>query len=546
MASRLEVQVGRPWTGLGGAYARGELNALRWYAGNWQDPDAWRTRAREVAECFTPDARARSVELLDAPARATREKLRRVAAGDGFMVSTGQQPGLFTGPGYTLLKALSTVALARWLEGLLTVPVVPVFWVASEDHDWAEVDHVDLVGADNELHRVSLPEPAGAGAQPLHRLPLGTGVESALDEFAGLLPQTEFTSEYLEVLRETWRPGVTINDGVRTTLGSLLGDHGVAFLDAADPVLKGRSVPVLEAELRGARAHEAGLAARGAELHASGWPLQVPILEEGVNLFVEGPAGRERLYRNGEVFRLRKSGTPLAMDDLFARLRSEPSTISPNVLLRPVVEASVLPTLGFVTGPGETAYHAQLAPLFASHATPQPLVFPRFSVTLVEGKVAKALDNLDLDVASLAHPVHELMARLAREEMPEPVTRALAELRTALDRGTAELVEASRPVDPTLAGPVSHARSVTLAALRGTERKILQAVKRRNETRLQQLEKARVHLFPRGAPQERVTSPLYYLVRYGPSLLEELLEHFARNLPAPGPADYVASSATPE
>ena len=122
------------------------------------------------------------------------------------------------------------------------------------------------------------------------------------------------------------------------------------------------------------------------------------------------------------------------------------------------------------------------------------------------------------------------MARLAREEMPEPVTRALAALRTALDRGTAELVEASRPVDPTLAGPVGHARSVTLAALRGTERKILQAVKRRNETRLQQLEKARVHLFPRGAPQERVTSPLYYLVRYGPSLLEELLEHFARKL----------------
>ena len=319
MASSIEVQVGRPWKGLGGAYVRGEPDALRWFPGNWQDPDAWRARARDVAERFAPAARARAVEMMEAPTRATQEKLQRVASGDGFIVSTGQQPGLFAGPGYTVFKALSAVALARWLEALLDMPVVPVFWVASEDHDWAEVDHVDLVGVDNELHRVTLPQPVGAGAQPLYRMPLGPGVGSALDELAGFLPQTEFTPAYLEVLREAWRPGIAINDGVRTTLGRLLGGHGIALLDAADPLLKARSVPVLEAELRGAGTHEAGLAARGAELLAAGWPLQVPILEGGVNLFVEGPEGRERLYRSGKAFRLHKSGTPLALDDLLAR-----------------------------------------------------------------------------------------------------------------------------------------------------------------------------------------------------------------------------------
>ena len=535
MAVNLEIRVGRPWGGLGGAYARGEPGALRWFAADWRDPEAWRERARRLGERFDRDARVRILSALRAPDPGTRAKLERIAAGEGCLVTTGQQPGLFAGPCHTLFKALSAIALARWLEDQLDAPVVPVFWVASEDHDWAEVDHAELPGVDNELHRIQLAAPAGAGERPLHRLPLGAELEEALAAMAKLLPETEFTVIYLELLRRAWRSGVTLDAGVSETLAELLGGHGLALVDAADPALKAASAPVLAAAARAAGRDERVLAARAAALRDAGWEPQVPVLEGGVNLFLEGPAGRERVYRHDRGFRLRKSDTRLGAEELLARIQGRPDTVSPNVLLRPVVEAAVLPTVGYVAGPGESAYHAQLAPLFEAHDLLQPLVFPRLSATLIEGKIAKALDKLGLEPEALARPMDELAGELVRAEMPPEVQGALDGLRGTLARGTDALVAAVRDVDPTLQGPLQRARSVALDAFGEAERKILQAVRRRSETLIQQLDKARTHLFPRGVPQERVVSPFYYLARYGPELLDELLARFAETLPAEEP-----------
>ena len=352
MPVNLEIRVGRPWGGLGAAYARGDEAALRWFPADWRDPEAWRERARIVRERFDRDALERAVSALHAPTEEVRRSLTRVVEEGGFLITTGQQPGLFTGPLYAIHKALSAVALARWLEGVLEAPVVPVFWIASEDHDWAEVDHADLIGVDNELHRMRLTAPPRAGELPLSRLPLGPDIEAAVDSMGELLPQTEFSPHYLNLLRRCWRPGVTLPEGVRETLEGLLGPFGMAFVDAADPALKAASRGVLETEVRSAEVHERGLAARAADLQAAGWSVQVPVLERGVNLFVEVPAGRERLYREGDEFHV-KAGARLSLDELMGRLREDPATVSPNVLLRPVVEAATLPTIGYVSGPSE-------------------------------------------------------------------------------------------------------------------------------------------------------------------------------------------------
>lgn len=530
MSVNLEIMVGRPWHGLGAAYARGEEAALHWYPADWRDPDAWRARARVVGEQFDKDSRARAVSILGAPTEEVRLALDRVVEEEGFLITTGQQPGLFTGPLYTIYKALSAVALARSLEGVLDAPVVPVFWISSDDHDWAEVDHADLIGVDNELHRVHVTAPERAGEMPLYRLPVGPDIEVAVAEMAELLPQTEFTTRYIDLLRGCWRAGVTLPDGVRATLEEILGHFGMAFVDAADPKLKAESRGVIEHELRSAEEHEQDLRARAGELHAAGWSVQVPVLQGSVNVFIEGPAGRERLYRDDGEYRV-KSGSRFSLDGVLERLREDPQSVSPNVLLRPVVEAVTLPTLGYVSGPSETAYLAQLAPLFVSHGVSQPIVFPRFSATMVERKVGKVLEKLSLEVAGLARPLHEITGGLAREDMPEGVKRSLGEIRETLDREGASLVDAARPVDPTLKGPIEHARSVSLDGWSEAERKIMQAVKRENETRFQQVEKARLHLFPDGVPQERLVNVFYYLVRYGSPLLEDLLDRFFEHLP---------------
>lgn len=543
-AINLDIRVGRPWGGLGGAYVRGEANALRWYPADWRDPAAWRDRARLIGARFDRAARERAVACLHAPTDDVRRALQRVVDENGFVVTTGQQPGLFTGPLYTLHKALSTVALARWLEGIVDAPVVPVFWIASEDHDWAEVDHADLVGVDNELHRLRLAAPPRAGELPLHRIPAGPDLDEAVERVAQLLPPTEFTPQYLDLVRRGWKAGATLPEGVMDMLSGLLGPLGLALVDAGNPALKTASVPILEDAARRAEEHEGVLAARVAELAAAGWGAQVPVLEGGVNLFLEGPSGRERLYRQDGGFRLRHAGTAVGLDELVARLHAEPGLVSPNVLLRPVVEAAVLPTIGYVAGPAETAYLGEIGPLFESHWIVQPLVFPRFSVTLIERKVGKVLEKLSMEPTALARPLHEIAGELAREDVPADVRRALDELRGSLEKGTAALLEAAKPVDPTLKGPIERVRGVATDALADAERKIVQAVKKQGEITVQQVEKARLHLYPDGVPQERLTNPLYFLARFGPELLTELLDRFLAAMPTGEPTPAMAPPAT--
>ena len=475
---------------------------------------------------FHRSARERVETLIRAPSEAARKKLDRFMEEGGYLVTTGQQPSLFGGPMYSLYKALSALKLAEAVEPVVGRPVLPLFWVGSEDHDWAEADHTYLLDPQNDLHTFRVPEQAGALHRPLFRVPLEDGLDSVTSSFAEALPETDFSPELLERLRSAFGRGRTLSDGFVELLESLLGHLPILFAEAHDPALKEASQALLFRELEEAESHEALLSRVASHLEMEGYALQVPILEGGVNLMFEGPAGRDRLFRNGSDFRLSRAETVLSGDELRAMTRDDPSLLSPNVFLRPVVESALFPTLAYVAGPGEMAYFAQIRELFHAHEIRMPVIVPRHSATLLEGKVEKVLDKFHLTVESLNRPHHELAGEIAREEVPDEIRRALGELRGAVGKGAGTLLKAARDVDPTLKGPVTQARNTAFSAFDEAERKILQAVKRQNEIALTQLEKAQQNLFPLGQPQERVMNPFYYLTRYGPDLIGKLLDAF--------------------
>lgn len=532
----LDIRVTRPaGPPLVQAYLAGDPAVLDFYRGAFSRIEAYREKAAEVDTRFGRDARERAARALIVPAGGDDERVRRFVEEGGYMVTTGQQPGLFGGPLYSVYKGLTAIQLARTLEAELGRPVLPVFWVASEDHDWAEANHTCIVGVDNELYCPALDAPDPSVHPPLHRIPSGPGVDALLGEFLARLPGTDFSEPYTELLRRAATPDATLPEAFSAILQALLGPLGMYFTDAAHPVLKEASLPLLLSELERGAAAEATLAATGERLTAMGHPLQVALMDGGVNLFLEGPAGRERLYREGEGFRLRVSGLQLDADDVRARVEADPSVLSPNVLLRPVAESVVFPTLSYVAGPGETAYFAQLADYFEFHGVRMPVIHPRFGATVLESKVRKVLEKFSLDVGGLARPFHEVAAEIARDEVPEPVRRALGTLRAALGKGVGELQEAVKSVDPTLKGPVQHVRSQAFAALDDVERKVLHALKRENEIALAQLEKAQLHLFPTGKPQERAMNPFYYLTRYGGAFLDGMLERFTVSLDGTAP-----------
>ncbi|MFC1661607.1 bacillithiol biosynthesis cysteine-adding enzyme BshC, partial [Gemmatimonadota bacterium] len=448
----------------------------------------------------------------------------------GYFVTTGQQPGLFSGPLFSLYKALTALRLAEALEPILHRPVLPLFWVASEDHDWAEVDHTHLVNLDNELRTVRVPAPTGPANRPLHRIVLADGLDSAMSEFQQCLPETEFSGPLMELARDSYNSDRTLPGGFRALLEQLLSDLPLLFVDAGDPSLKQASLSVLLRELEGAEEHEFLLNRVSSRLAMDGYHIQVPILAGGVNLFLEGSEGRDRLYRDGSGFRLHHAGQRMSGSDIRSLAEADPSLLSPNVLLRPVVESTLFPVVSYVAGPGEIAYYAQLKDFFATHGIRMPVIHPRFSVTLVEPKIGKVLEKFHLSLDAVHRPHHELAGEIAREEVPPEVRRALGEIRGAIGKGSGALLGAVRGVDPTLKGPVTHARNSAFAAFDDAERKILQAVKRENEIALGQLEKAQIHLFPLGKPQERVLNAFYYLTRYGPELIPALLDGFTVDL----------------
>jgi len=510
-------------------YLANAASALDFYGRHFASSDAWADKARELDVRFDRAARERAVEALITPEGADPARLERFVEQGGYMVTTGQQPGLYGGPLYSIHKALTAVRLAEALEAHLGVPVLPVFWVASDDHDWAEANHATLIGVDNELHHFEVASPDPDRAPPLHRLKLGDDADAMLAQVVQHLPDTDFSAPYIKLIQEGFASGCTMPDGFHALMQKVLGRFGLFFTDAANAGVKRHSSELLLAELERAEEMEGVLRGTANRLEGAGYALQVPIMEGGINLFLEGNAGRERLYREGSDFKLRTSGEVLSAADVRSRVEADPTVLSPNVLLRPVVESAVFPTLSYVGGPGEMAYFAQLKEYFQAHGIGMPVVHPRWSATIVETKIGKVLKKFDLEIEALNRPFHEFASDFARDEVPEEVRAAIGTLRGAIGSGVGDLQKAAVAVDPTLKGPIQNLRSQAFGALAEVEKKVMQASKRESEIALSQIEKAQLHLFPLGKPAERVTSPLYFLARYGDALLDDLHDRFEVN-----------------
>jgi len=529
----IELQVGKPsGSPFVNAYIQGDPSVSEYFNGSWLDPQSYRGMLESIDRRFDVDSRCRALEAMNTRCGVGQERLDRWVEGAGMMVTTGQQPGLMGGPLYSLYKGLTTVRLAQRLEKILARPVLPVFWIASEDHDWEESDHTYLIDSANQLTHIQAPNP-GSNNRAIHRVPLGPEVGKLVKQLAQLLPNSDFSDTYVQLVRDAYTPEATLADGFHRVLAAFFEPLGVLFTDAANPALKATSKDVLFTELNNAEAHEEILREDAEKLEKAGHGVQAPILEGGVNLFLEGPEGRERLYRHADGFELHRSGETVTADEIRGRVEADPLALSPNVLFRPLVESTVFPVASYVAGPGELAYYGQLKRLYEAHDMRMPVLFPRHGVTVVESKIRKVIDKFDLEPDDLRRPYHELASEIAREEVPEDVRRALGKLKASISEGSGELMKAARTIDSTLKGPVTHARNAALSAFQDAERKIVQSVKRENEIGLAQLEKAHLHLYPDGKPQERVMNPLYYLARYGSAFIDELIDRFDVDLADP-------------
>jgi bacillithiol biosynthesis cysteine-adding enzyme BshC len=324
-------------------------------------------------------------------------------------------------------------------------------------------------------------------------------------------------------VREAYRPERNLAQAFAGLLAAWLGPHGLVVLDPTHRSVKERMVPLLLQSLERAGDLDAALTERAKALSQAGSPTPVHVGDGATLVMVEGDLGRDRLVIAGTDFTMRRSGERLCLDDIRALASSQPERLSPNVLLRPVIEAAILPTVAYIGGPGELAYFPQCDPVYESLGVTPQARLGRWGARLVEPKVTKVLEKFSIRAQDLALPEGQLEARLVRDAIPTEATTAINALRQALATEYDRLREAAVAVDPTLRKPVESQRGQALAGVADVEKRIVHHLKQQNDILVQQVAKARANLMPLGKPQERVFGPVPFLIRYGTAFIDLVL-----------------------
>jgi len=516
---------------LAGDYAFNFGNVAPLYAGDPTSRLAWteaiaRAQALPRSHAAVADILATQLACRSAPPAACHA-VARLANPRTVAIVTGQQAGAFGGPLFTLLKAITALQLAQRTAREQQVEVVSIFWVDAEDHDWEEIASCTVLDPAFQAHTVTLPPPEGAGERPVAALTLDPRVDQCLDELAAALGSTEFSGGVMSSLRSAYRPGTGMVDAFARWLEALLGRHGLVVFDSSDPAAKPLVADLFTRELRAAGRTAALAASAGHAMTSRGHQPQVMPQPDSVSLFhLDG--ARRPIRRQGDLFVA--GDNTFTAESLTQEALSSPDRFSPNVLLRPIVQDTLLPTICYVAGPSELAYLGQLRGVYESFGVPMPLMYPRATATLVDSATARFLSRYDVPLEQLQQQDESALNRLLESQLPESVEAALKAAQETVREKMERVIEAMPAVDPTLVGAARTTLSKLEHDLRGLQNKMIQAVKRRDETLRRQFTRAQAQIFPLGHSQERTLGVVYFLNRYGPALVDRLFSELPLEL----------------
>jgi bacillithiol biosynthesis cysteine-adding enzyme BshC len=477
---------------------------------------------------YDPERREKVASVLERQNRewnaspATLESIARFRAGASVMV-TGQQVALFGGPLFSLYKALTAIKLAT--EATKSGSnCVPLFWLATEDHDLAEVNHVTLLDADSRLHELTTPS-RGPEDAPVGTVRLGPEVEAVVGQAVQALgPEAE------PFLRQSYRPGETLGSAFGRLFSLLFRDSGIVLLDASDPELHRIAEPVYRGAALAAADLTRDLLHRSKSLEAAGYHAQVKVTPSSTLLFHLQNGARAPIHRVNGGFQAGRE--KLTAEALTARITSQPELFSANVLLRPVVQDYLLPTLAYVGGPAEVAYFAQASVVYEELLGRVTPVVSRLSATLVEPRVKRLLDRYGLAVADAFHTPEQVLENLSRRNLPGGLgaqfDSAAASLAKSLDGVTAALTG----LDPTLASAAGRARAKMNYQLERLRGRAARAQVRRDEILGRHAKEISAALYPHKELQERCIGGISFIARYGTGLLLRLYD--TASLECPG------------
>jgi bacillithiol synthase len=454
---------------------------------------------------------------------ATLANIERLRQNDSVVVITGQQAGLFTGPLYTVFKALTAIKLANQLRDK-GVNAVPVFWIAAEDHDFAEVNHTRLVNRDGQLVTITYTACSPAEGKPVGAVNLKEGINENLDELIAALPESEFTPQLAADLRESYQPGTGFADAFGKMMMKLFGKFGVVLINPLDDRLKQIAGTIYSQAMQRSGEFASALVKQSSALEAAGYHAQVYTSNESVPLFMMDEGRRTAMVQRDGHFYLKGREKQFLRDELLDTVHRCPACFSPNVTLRPIVQDFLLPTAIYIGGPAEVAYFAQLRAGYQLLDRIEPLVLSRASFTLLEKRHAKTLSKNGLQFSDLFAGLNEAMTKIAEQRLDKETAAAFDETEQVFEAQLDKLQNALQNVEPTLAAALKNGRGSIVSNIQRLRASYIKNISQRDEATRLQIERAFAVLYPNKGLQEREINVSYFLARYGYELLDRIYD----------------------
>ncbi|MFZ1729917.1 MAG: bacillithiol biosynthesis cysteine-adding enzyme BshC [Bacteroidota bacterium] len=509
-------------------YADNISDARNYYMGHFSDLMAFEThlqlleRRSYLREPLYSALAAQNKSFLAGD--NTFKNLELLKSQTTFAVVTGQQVGLFTGPLYTLYKAMTAVQLAKWLQDQFpSYHFIPMFWLESEDHDFLEINNACGISADNDFFRVRYAQPeedAPRDVRPIALRSIEERIAETIDELREHLPSTDFSEEVFRAVRSAYAPCGSLQRAFARLFNALYPDAGVVFIDPSDPTIKQLATPVFLQELETFPTTGEEVIKRSAELEER---YHAQIKPRAVNMFSIHKEGRYPIEPSEYGFFLKGTRQRYTRDELLELAGTEPERFSPNVLLRPIMQDFLLPTAAYIAGPSEVSYFAQLQPAYDHFQVPMPVIFPRASLTIVESKVDKVFRKFNLPYAAMFLDNEEAW-RLVQNGEERSTAFDFNEFRARLSAMLDELPSLAATEHANLSSPAEATLNNIQRSLATFEEKLMQHRRQNDDVLTRQIEKMHVYLFPEGKPQERQINILSYLNRYGFDILRQIEE----------------------
>lgn len=509
-------------------YMRGETSALQFFAHHPYRTQSYQERLEWLRRRTYShrDQLADGLNTFNEQIGNHQEALRRIESlrrPDTFVVIGGQQSGIMTGPLYTIYKAVHLIQAAKKLSEELQVDVVPVFWIAGEDHDIDEIDHLYwLQGKETSLHKERM-NLNNKGRVSASSLPLDEeACQRFLEQFFHGQTETIETGAIRELLAQTASQSATVAEWFARLMAQLFGKHGLVLVESSLPFVRELESPIFQKVIE-QNEQVADLLLKAADrIATSGYPLQLQVEEQQANLFIYDGSDRLLLERHGDQFVTRRRA--YSREELLELASHHPERFSANVVTRGLMQEHLFPTIAFIGGPGEVAYWAYFRDVFPLFGMQMPIVLPRLSVTLVEGALARLLDGFELTMKDVLTRFAEWKQEWEKGQEPHPLQQQFASTRESLMALYRPLVEKVVRLDGGLRHLAEKNASILIEQVSFLEERLIRSLQQRDDVDHVRLKRIEASLLPEGGLQERKLSFFSFANKYGLSLADRLVE----------------------